>query len=206
MTSVHLPNSFGIATLKWTLIPAGKQISVTMGFFDALLSNDATAYANTFKVAATGAGSIAEAPAMYNAWRFDGVSTLFRNSSGFLTVGTSTGTVTGSITATANGQPIYSPLVVSKYTANAGREQRGRMYPPMTLSDETAVDQLGNIIGTTVTLWQGRYGVFLAALQAVSVALPRLLHTDPSLAPTPISSLVVKPVIGSQRRRRARGA
>lgn len=206
--TVVIPNSYGIATFRWTFIPAGKQLTVTMGFQDTTFSNNAALAASYMYGPFVAASRPANAANMSTNWRFEGVTTLMRTTGGILIAGADLIPVTGTATGTANQNPIFTTLVISKLTANAGRPYRGRMYAPFVDSDESAVDFNGTINPSIVALHQARWDGWLATVIAGGSFYPEVLHssTSPATSPTPIVSLKVRPVVGIQRRRRARGA
>jgi len=98
-------------------------------------------------------------------------------------------------------------LMLTKQTALGGRANRGRMYFPWAVSD-TGVGENGAVQGSTLDNWQASCDEFLEQL-TLSVPGPLIdgaviLHSSPSLAPTPITGMVPNPAIRTQRRRQVR--
>jgi len=109
--------------------------------------------------------------------------------------------VAGIVSSGGNTMITSSTLRVTKRTALVGRAFRGRMYAPYTLG-EVGVSATGAIIGTNVTLFQTAYTALMFNLaNGTPSLLPVLLHTNPAITPTNISSLFIQPVVGTQRRR-----
>lgn len=94
--------------------------------------------------------------------------------------------------------PMNCALLVAKITATPGREGKGRYYIPFAL-EESDVSETGVIDGTTVTDHQAVQDDFLAALTAENV--PMVLLHDGAGTPAPVTQLIVRPKIGTQRRR-----
>lgn len=205
-----IPNNYGLATYIWTHIPSGTRPSVTMGFFDNAGSANATAAATNHRSALTGTGAPCAAVSMSTQWRFEGVTCIIRNSSGVLVPGQNLTSITGTLTAPTNAQPVFAPYVVSKTTLFAGRQYRGRMYVPFLQEDENTVDPVGIIGATQQVAEQNKWNAYFTAVTTGGAYVPYLLHAAPKVgstpSPTAIQSLFVRGVCGVQRRRRARGA
>lgn len=208
-TSVNIPNNYGIATFHWFNTGVGRDFTVTMGYHDLTGLDDPLLSATAMYNAMVGGTKPIVAANMTTFWRFDPVTVLQRLSTGFLAVSSFGAPVTGTAAPGATESPVFSTLVVSKQTANAGRQFRGRCYPPLTITTESQVDQQGNILAAQVTAQQGFWDAFLAS-PTLANCQPSVLHATPLSGvtpfPTPILKLRVRPVVGIQRRRRARGA
>lgn len=90
--------------------------------------------------------------------------------------------------------------IIEKRTALGGRKGRGRMFIPSP--GEAGVDNKGHFSSSQLAFLQTQCNEFLAGVNGISgVTEMVLLHTDPSLAPTTITSLVPKTLIGQQVRR-----
>lgn len=207
-SSVVIPNNYGLATFKWTFIPAGKQFTVTMGYYDNTLVNTPNVAAAQYYSALTATGCPCQAISMNANYRFEGVTVLQRLSSGLLQVGTHLVPITGSVAADPNLNPVFTTLVVSKQTLFAGRAYRGRMYVPLLSGPESNTDFNGGISTGIVAQLQLQWDNFRGALLTPGGYPMMLLHSPSSITivPTAIQTLVVRPVVGVQRRRRARGA
>lgn len=107
----------------------------------------------------------------------------------------------------SNFLPQNCAVLVQKRTLQAGRSNRGRMYIPL-LAREAQVDQYGTIDATERADYQASISGFLADLQAPELGYPALppviLHNSRGADtpdPTLITSMIVDPVIATQRRR-----
>lgn len=128
-----------------------------------------------------------------------------------LTVATAGEPVIGFAPATApggRGQASVTPaisLLVQKRTARGGRRGRGRSYIPWALP-ENQVDEVGLISPGERDGWAATASGWLAELEGNDVPMA-LLHsvglTDPG-GPNAVTSLVVSPVVATQRRRQVR--
>lgn len=206
-TSVVIPNTYGLATYRWTWIPAGKEFTVTMGYRDTALADDPTAAALSHYQYLTATGSVCVAASMSTDWRFEGVTVLQRLSGGLLQTGAKLTPITGTASTGSSINPVFVTWVVSKRTAFAGRQYRGRMYPPFLDLAESQVDYNGVINGGSVTTNNTRWNTYFTNVN-ITAYQPYLLHAAPKVgatpAPTPITAISVGSVAGIQRRRRAR--
>lgn len=206
---LDIPENYGNATLKWTYVPLGRQVSCTIGYFDQMLADNPTDAATDIRAAAVAVNAPCNAAMMYSSWRFDGVSVLQRLSSGILATGVNSTPVTGTVTPAAGPQPLFAPQVISKNTAFAGRQYRGRMYVPALLFAEGNVTEGGSLDSAVVTFNQAAWSEFIDNLADGDYGAV-LLHTvppsGPATPPTTITSITARSVVGIQRRRRNRGA
>lgn len=206
--SIVIPNNYGNATFVWRSITQAREFTVTMGFQDVLATGDANAAAAAYRVNLVLAGAPCEANKMTVQWEFMGTRTLLRNNAGILVAGANNIASTGTAASAPNESPMFTTLIVSKQTAFAGRQYRGRMYPPLTLIAENSVLAGGELLPSIVAPRQAEWSFFLTQMNSTNYP-PQLLHdsTNPLHPfPTPITSLFVRPVVGLQRRRRTRGA
>lgn len=130
-------------------------------------------------------------------WVSRQTKTLSRTAGGLLEAGLSDVPLAG--TGTNTSPPANSSILITKRTGLAGRRYRGRMFLPCFGMAEAAVDAAGLLSGATVTAWNTRAGAFRTALSGVS--LPLVLQHSDGAAGTPISSLVVSALVGTQRGR-----
>lgn len=95
-------------------------------------------------------------------------------------------------------------LMVSKNTGLGGRKNRGRAYFPWAISD-TGVAENGAIATTNLSAWQSNLTDFLEAVDTADLFEGLyVLHSDPSVPPTKITSMVPNPVVRTQKQRQAR--
>jgi hypothetical protein len=100
--------------------------------------------------------------------------------------------------------PQNSSHLVHKRTSVAGRVGRGRMYLPAV--PEIQVGETGILTAVYVSSWNTELATWLADIAAISqLDGMELLHNSPgagaALAPFPVTSLTMDPVIATQRRR-----
>lgn len=203
---VVVPEGYGQVTWVWQNTQSAKELSVTLGFKDLAVSPltpDALA-ADLHTRFSTGTDRPASPSAMAVGWLFTRTHITVTRS-GLPRPGDKVLTVTGTLSATGQNNPVFNPLVVSKRTGIGGQRYRGRMYPPLTYGDETGVDATGQLATGTRNAAQTNW-TSLHVSMISSDYPPYLLHSVSEIAPTAISSFLVRPVVGVQRRRRARGA
>lgn len=202
-----LPNSFGIVTSHWIYVPLNRQMSCTFGFFDTAGTNGANAAAASYRNQITAVGGPANPSVMSTEFQHLGCTVLMRTTAGLLINGSDPTVVTGTVSAPANLQPVFLPYVVTKRTAFAGKHYQGRFYPPFTVTQETAIDAGGGLLPATVAALQAQWTSVLVAVNAGPYPMYLLHSAMPGVpAPTSIIGMLVRPVVGVQRRRRNRGA
>lgn len=121
------------------------------------------------------------------------------------------GTTSGAGTSAGEKLPPNCNLYVQKRTLRGGRRGRGGFFIPWATS-ETGVSETGRLSPTDVGNFQTAMNAFWDAMSGPTedpMGLV-LLHTDGGDTvpgePTPVVSLVVTDVVGSQRRRLDRNA
>lgn len=206
--TISIPNNFGNATYVWRSNTQAREFTVNMGFYDLPLTADANAAATAHRAALIQTGGPAAPAAMTTQWAFQGVRVLMRNNAGVLVSGSNLTPVNGTATSLSNESPVFTTLIVSKLTAFAGKHYRGRMYVPLTNVAETSIGVGGEVLSTISAPLQTLWNTYFTTLQGGSY-IGYLLHdlAGPVIPlPTILSSLLVRPVVGLQRRRRTRGA
>jgi len=201
-------NNCYTATIEWTYVPLARTVSITMGFEDASAAASPTALALGIRGTITPAGSISPATKMSLDWRLSAVKVFGRDNAGNLVTATNLTPLAGTAALPSGPQPIFTSYVVTKQTALAGRKFRGRMYFPAFTLPETSVDIGGTIAPAAVTAVQADMTAWFN-LMVGGGFIPSLLHdlTTPGFNNrTPINALLVRPVLGVQRRRRNPGA
>lgn len=204
MAEIEIPDSYGVATMTWANATLSSPVSCTMAYRVLGGSADPDAEAERIWGYWTGIAAPCTASKMRVTWSFESVSVLQRRIDGVLEASTFSAPIAGTMAGTDGLQPAYSPLCVAKITANAGRQFRGRMYPPMTWGGEASVALQGQI-DTVAALPSIRaaYGAMFSDWDG-SLGGPVLLHSNPATLPTSITGLIVRPVVATQRRRKAR--
>lgn len=97
-------------------------------------------------------------------------------------------------------------LLLRKGTALGGRRNRGRMFLPWSIAD-AEVNEIGLIDPDALAPRQANVTSFLSALETDILGGMVILHDDGQTepgAPTPVTSLTVDRLVGSQRRRLGR--
>lgn len=205
MAEVHIPEGYGLAKLIWTMAGKANPITSTCGYSGALTPPEDCALA--IAQFAYTSGSICDPDVMAGTYSFDGVEVI-QNVGGVLTGAFAEGSFgAGGGTALP---PINASLLMSKRTARIGRQYQGRMYLPNTWLGEASIDAMGNLTGTGPTTFASQVDVFSNGL-GVSPSLTGfltdpatfavILHTDPALTPTKITSFVARTQMATQRRR-----
>jgi len=121
---------------------------------------------------------------------------------------TNTGPISGTAAETIVGTksaamlPWNCAVLMQKNTARGGRMGKGRCFLPPVFVSDTNTDDQGTLDATQMGLLQGYWSSLLTALNAGSTPAV-LLHSDGS-TPDPITSVTIKPIIATQRRRLVR--
>jgi len=166
-------------------------MQVTYGVaIDGAVQNDADDLSTLY--AATWLNSI-DASVRYVSTRLevgnDGPPTIFESSAGAADGGSQ-----------FSESPFSNTVLISKKTGLGGRQYRGRLYMVGMVSD-TNVDGSGNLDGTYRNSVQTIANAWLAALNGGNPGPMVLLHADDGVEPTPVTQLLVRQRIGTQRRR-----
>lgn len=203
MAEVVIPVGYGSAVINWNTSNKPEPLTVTLGYATAGTFISAQGNANAIMTALTdltgGAGPCSPA-AMLLSYQLTGVYVYERRVAGPLVRGDSTNApVVGSVSGAGTELVVNTTLRVSKRTAFVGRQYRGRMYAPYTRA-EADINSTGVISSVPLNAIRQEWGRFLTRLQALPI-LAQVLHTDPAIAPTEITSLFVQGFCGTQRRR-----
>lgn len=102
-------------------------------------------------------------------------------------------------------------MLVALSTARGGRRGRGRWFVPWSVT-ELAVTEVGVISGAEITAWNGDFATALTAMATAGAPLVLLHSWDPDKGQAPdvggepnvITSALVSPLVGTQRRRLGR--
>lgn len=193
-----IPEGFAQASALFDRIAGGDEAFVVTGHGLGLPPNDPTDVANA--VFDAWEGSEIGTQFMATTWRMRQVSVRVNRGNGIET-GTSTrAAIPGQ--ASSPALPPNVAVLVRKVTGLGSREGRGRMYLPGTQED--IVNDNGVIIAPHLGNWQPFAQQFNALCAFNNVEL-HVLHSLPQLggapAPTPVATLVVQPLVATQRRR-----
>lgn len=191
MTTI-IPPLFSLWTATFTCVGLTRNCQITMGIQPGvgLTAAQQNAAVRTALVGATGRPF--SAANMDNQWTLAETKILYRNAGGLLLTDIDTGVVIG--TKAIDPCPVNTSVILRKNTAFAGKAYRGRCLLPPFYFPESDVDQAGNISASATynTLWD------TARLAMISNAVaPVLLHDDPAIAPTAITSFSVNTRIGT---------
>lgn len=193
---VSVPVGETQCALRWRLTGDNDEMVCTFGVRDPT-TTDPDITAATVYASATAAGGPTPAANLLTNWTFVGVTTYLQDDPGQV-IGEFNAPISGTSGATTS-LPQNCCMLIKKHTASSGRSNRGRMFtPPFNLA-EANVDQNGAIAGGTVTSVQTDWDFFLSELVNEGLE-PVLFHSEPT-ASTTITSLVVDPIIATQRRR-----
>jgi hypothetical protein len=193
--SLLIPPGHVQASFRFALVGDAEEMHTTVGYATGAGGATGTALADLLAdkfLAAYPAGKI------YNSWTFRGVTIYVGQDGGPPAVFESSPSKVRIGTAAGSTVPNNSAAVVRKMTDLAGRRGRGRLFIPPFFLGKDSVDGRGYI-------YQAEIAAFQADIAAwFSGAAWRLLHStglSAAPAPTPISSFVLQPQIGTQRRR-----
>jgi hypothetical protein len=106
--------------------------------------------------------------------------------------------------AARNSPPPQVATVIRKRTAAVGKAYRGRCFFPGLL-DETNVDENGIITPAGVIALQAKADIWMASRDELDNGGLWLFHQKSLVTPTPVTNLVVQPIVRTQRRRLPRG-
>jgi hypothetical protein len=204
---VTIPEGFGQATLVFQCSGVSQPMNVTFGFaLDGFPEPYTTPdlVANAVRVA-TNAGQSIFAPARFsNEYVFSGVDVNIND--GVTKIGSARLPTNGSVVG-SSPMPPNCAVLVKKATAQGGRRHKGRMYLPPCLWGEGEVTAAGfTVITSSYTDVQTRLTWWLGELESSGFPM-YVLHsppeTAPSIAPPPtkVTSLLLQPLIATQRRR-----
>lgn len=194
-----VPIGFYDATLVWQCTGVPRQSTCSIGFNSPLDPGGPSAVevADIVYDAATAAGSICDPVNIETAWSFLGVSVSKMLADG-PQVGQHFETVAGSGTGTP--VPINCAVLVSKQTAAGGRRNRGRMFMPPYVPNETNVNAAGQLVSGDVTALNEYWTTFLQECVDGDL-VPFLYHQSGDQTPTAITGVVVSGLLATQRRR-----
>jgi hypothetical protein len=189
---LNIPPGFAQATQTWTLSGRVDPFSVVTGHEVVDPGSGPNDIAGVIR--AIWLLHLSPAAGMAVGYALSECRLLYRTPAGVLLQGLGTGSTPGT-RAGSNSPPSNCSMLVSKRTGIAGRENRGRMYVPPFLLEEATIDQAGNFPLTNLNTTAAAF------LAAFSPDLPMvLLHTSAD-APTPVTQLVVRSRLATQRRR-----
>lgn len=202
MTTLHIPDTCGIATFRWSFAGKVNPVSTAIGYRVTLGSTTPAEAADVLYDNLTASlGGPCKAAEMLSSWSFIGVDCI-QNDGGVLVGGASSGpTVVGAKSSSGGRMIMNTSLVVKKRTARIGHQFRGRCYWPVTSMAEGEIDSLGMIDAGSLTTFQADIDTFFNGVQVDGTVTLVLLHTDPAVVETDISSMTVESQVGTQRRR-----
>lgn len=191
MTAV-LPPLYSIGTLTFTSAGSVRPLQITMGIRPGV-GMTPFAQNTAFRTNFTSSTNRPFSPVnMDNQYTLTESKILFRNVAGILLTDFDTGVTSG--TKIINPLPLNTSVIVRKNTAFAGKQYRGRFLVPPCFFDEGDVDNGGQITSTAV--YSGFWANALAGLLSAGLQ-PVILHDDPAILPTDITSFSVNSRIGT---------
>lgn len=197
MPALYNPLGFAQVKLIWTLTGDPEPMVVVFG-----VENVPTLTADEVANEVRSAWST-EVPAaqLSSAYTFRGCEAQLGTEVG---EGGSVGVATVAVAGTGGLAPLPQncALLAHKRTSLAGRKHRGRMFLPAGYLPEGAVSAVGVIDPANITGFGGLLTAFLANLATAPNELPmHVFHSDSGLPPTAVTTLVMDPVVATQRTR-----
>lgn len=188
-----VPPGFGLAAFEMTGAVGTQPYITTMGLTLGLGEDTAVDLANAaFDVYAQNI-----VPEMSNALRLSRVTLFVGDDGPSGSVDSVRPSVVGA--ATASHPPTALSAIARKGTADLGRRGRGRMFIPGILN-ESDVQQDGSVAASAISSTQAALDGFLDDLVTGGTASPPLgpvlLHSAAPADPTPITSLLLAPLVG----------
>lgn len=191
----------GIARYKFTCVG----VPHVMGFSSGHLFTDPIAPDPALDLGVRFATTVLDnGGGMGTQWTFSGVDLIIEQVSGPPLAYEWSTAVVG--TLSVNSAPPNCSMLIQKRTGNAGRNMRGRIFMPPAMIFDADIDAAGNMGGTLVAAHQLLWTEWLTESSSAGVAL-MLIHlydpelSEPTVAPTPITQLVVQSKLATQRRR-----
>lgn len=195
--ALNIPVGYGLAVMTHAVPFAGQTQLCTFGFNVADIDDDPNDIAEGLSALWAGGSGPCAPSTVADSTRFNGTKVYIQKE-----VGLVLGEHTANIDCTRSTQPPAPQvaLICKKRTALVGRRYRGRMYLPASYLVGTQVGPSGVIDTTALAAIQTRMTNWLADM-ASSLQPVVLFHTTAPFTATPVTSLVLETVIGTQRRR-----
>ena len=199
LMGVVVPVGFAQVNLQFFLTGDAEPIVVTFGV-DSGSEDDPSVLADAVWSRLNDAGTIFQGSSFSSAYRMGPFVASIQTATG-PQIGTGTFFVQGAVAAVAP-IPQNCAVLVQKRTARGGRKGRGRGYFPPLYPTEASITAVGGIDSVPLAAWQTAMTEFHAASVAEGQPLV-LLHSEEAgpIAPDPITSLTVAPIIATQRTR-----
>jgi hypothetical protein len=190
---VIIPDGFGTATFRYRALLNGQTCTFSFGY--AIDPNVSV----TAEAGEIDSNWILSVPvSLLNAdWEYGSVYILRNRDDVFESADQ------GAAVVGTRANPSPSPAVsvgVTKHTAQAGKEFRGRAYLPSGFITEGDLNAIGQMDATELGDLQTAIDEFPGRMTGDGLPL-QLLHSDPLTAPTSITGLTVRSFVRTQRRR-----
>ena len=191
MTTI-IPPLFSQWTATFTCVGLTRNVQITMVIQPGVGLTAAQQNAAVRGALVGSTGRPFSAANMDNQWTLAETKILYRNAGGLLLTDIDVSTVVG--TKVVDPLPVNTSVILRKNTGFAGKAYRGRCLLPPLYFQESDIDAAGIITGwaTYNTLWDTARTTMVS--NGVS---PVLLHDNPALAPTAISTFSINPRIGT---------
>jgi hypothetical protein len=188
-----IPDGFGVATFRYRALLNGQTITFSFGY--AIDPNVSV----TAEAGEIDSNWILSVPVtlLNNDWEYGSVYVL-RNRDDVFESADQGAAVAGTRVA-SSPSPAVS-VGVTKHTAQAGKEFRGRAYLPSGFITEVDLNAIGALDATEQSDLQDAVDEFPGRMTGDGMPL-QLLHSDPLTAPTSITGLTVRSFVRTQRRR-----
>lgn len=194
--SVTIPVGYGFGVQQFFCSGVADPMVITCGF-DGTSIVSAELVADVFRAGLT--AGLLPSTAFPPTWTFGPTIGYYRSAPTVLEVFENPAVVVGGAPALQTLPPNVSVLY-RKRTGIAGRTNRGRFYmPPFGLA-ESSVDQAGVIAPLDYGTLQDNADTMMSTWAGLD-AHPVVLHSDPVLTPTEVTSLNVDQLVATQRRR-----
>lgn len=188
---LQIPPDYMQSTQRWHLAGRPDPFTVVLGHH-VTIPDEVNELA--LQVRTAWLGHLSPASGMAVGYTLGNCTVLYNDGLGALQIGEAPGSTAGT-RAGSNAPPSNCSLLMSKRSGLAGRENRGRMFMPPFLLEESSVNQAGEF---TVGNLQDSANDFLVQL---ALGIPMvILHTGVE-TPTPVTTLVVRGRLATQRRR-----
>jgi hypothetical protein len=193
---MFIGTGYGEVTLRWRAVTTTRDSTVVIGFKNNPSDNPSVIAAslNSLMTATGAIGNAAKFSSTY-AWR--GVRVVVERGSGPEIADVTANTIG---TLVADPVPPNSAFLVRKNTLFGGRHGRGRMFLPPIFAAETAVDSVGALSGATITALQTQMTAMVGTFAGANYNM-YLLHNVSEIPPYAVDTLIVQPVVATQRRR-----
>lgn len=192
MATQIIPPGYSKITFTWTLTGTTRFYQSSIEVQNLLLDGNPSGLLSFVRTAFTGVSGPFVGGNMYNGYVLAETKITMVTLGGVLLTSSITAPITGGKVA-GSPAPINTSVIVRKTVLQAGKKYRGRMLIPPMFFAESDIDAAGNI--STVSTYQAFWNNVYTAINPSQTIV--LLHSDPAIAPTPVTALTVNSKIGT---------